>query len=107
MIDYTASSQLRRAATLLDGAYRYGLEQDQLPDKTLFALHEAAEIQVEIMRFAGFYGLPATSAADPGPALAGAADHVHDAVAHLQPCHQPIITGYERRLRRLVEQVGP
>lgn len=107
MLDFTATQLIRRAADLLDGAYRYGLDQDDLSDRALFALHEAASIQTELMRLTHYYSAHADTATDPVDALTQAADQLFDAVPHLRPSERLSITGHEIRLRRLADQVRP
>lgn len=101
------TTALEQAATLLDGATRHGLDQDDLPDRALFALHETTEIQHDLMRLAGLSWLPLGDLHEPAPALTQAADLLHQAVLDLAPGQQLTILGYELRLRRLADQVTP
>ena len=59
------TTALEQAATLLDGATRHGLDQDDLPDRALFALHETTEIQHDLMRLAGLHWLPLVDLHEP------------------------------------------
>ena len=100
-------SLIGRAADLLDGAYRYGLDHVDLPDRALFALHEAAEIQTELMRLAGLYSTHADPATDPAAAPTQAADYLYDAGPDVPVSERLTLVGFELRLRRLAEQVQP
>jgi len=105
VLNDTATTLISAAADLLDGAYRYGLDQPDLPDRTLFALHETTEIQTEIMRLAGLYSTHAEPATDPAAAITQAADHLYDAVPNLPAAQRLRLAAFEMRLRRLAEQV--
>ena len=102
------TERLTQVATLLDGAYRYGLDQDDLTDQVLFALHEANEIENDLIRLSGLTWLPLGPDVDAiGPTLTAAADLLHALSGDLEPGDQLTITGYELRLRRLADQVTP